>query len=1481
MPYAPPQRSLASKRLGLLGALSLILIAAGCAQEVGDIDRTQVNKLKKSDFSRDQEFYYQQMIVDADMQGTFFYRYPSWLLKRIRFEIKENVLLVCSTVPTAQGEIAEQSVEGEEGCHGQVAAFPITAHFDVQRVYNTSTGEQSNLIVENYSDRPWFDREYMRVDWSRNLVDGRAMWGNLMGRFSSVSWLPDQEPGQVDPYRTRIQPEQGYIETTTAYIYEPDPMTCYRALGLDSVSNCEANMVRFTNSFVRIPKDKDKEFEPMLFLDNMKLQNNDGSTMLMARMVDQDAKLVTEVECNDLIRRTMLQEDGRFAEDPNLGCQPATFDMTASVGVFRTRFHKGTYADPNVDAHRQHYANHWNIWQRAYDNDGQLIAPADRALKPITYYLNEFYPKDMLHVAREVERQWNDVLTQTAALAKGVSPDDVKAELASLHQGDTRMFRVLDNGCMPNALATWLSDHGQPKAGDRLDVQASLEKHLKHATGDTLEERLWSLPNDTHRQLCAELEFATEDRPSQEQLVWQRSGDLRYSMIPWIDDTAAGGWLGLGPSAADPLTGEIVNGMANVSGVGLRLYGYYVADMIQFINGEIDSDDLMTGDHIRRHIQATRAQGESVRAQALSPVQKQDFERKIQSLAPSAARTTGGTDGNPVDRLPPEVFMMGLDRLQDQSIASMKVAKAGDLGLSRFAEFMARPEIRDLMLADPHMARAVEAQANEIAAGRVVDDDDLAQAYLELNAPQVTHWRVSELEKLRSEGNVFSLQAALDVAQSTIPLYQGSAARFRGKSREEIARFYMERIAMTTMLHEVGHTLGMTHNFQASMDVLNYPQEYWKIEEAVVKGIVAPEEVNSISADKAEAIFGKDAARIFSGETDLETPYYLNQAELRASSIMEYSPMGGDFGGLSPYDTMFANLVYARKTPVWKKEILDDLPASYQFKMATRSYRDLPLIFAGESMKYAPEQERRLKGIKNILEGREWVSIPEAMELERQRIKANTADFIGGKYKLGDVPHQTPRVPVKYCDNSIEGLVIGCTMHDWGSSQREVVNNAFDTYRTMQPYIRSRRGRNTTNLIRSVAWNLYSTLQSVNMAFRFYSLYRFLDYGELTDDMREASIDAANFYAEVLAAPEPGVYCHFDGKDHASMSRVDAFRFYNLQNTYVPSRFMSQGAKCDDQIVLQPGQARYYGYSQTREYLPRIDYVGSFLEKEIASQALFNVSAEFINSPWLTDSRATNISYWTLFQDDMLAMMRGLILGDYSQVGGHYDPKAQDGQGVYVPPTLIKRNAFIVKTPTATDKDAEILVPGEKDERARVYTPVSFNHQFSMLVGGLLTNSTFEDQSVDFAQYVRIAVGDREPLDYGGAELVEFVHPKTYQRYVAPQTQDGKSISVDVIRWANQSKSQWEQSLQVLEEANQSYEQLRDTYQGNFNPAQCGSPQSPGEVPTELVALCNALLNYETAIGNEQLNEDRLQDIVSKLDLIRYIWGAIGPRAQH
>jgi hypothetical protein len=172
-------RSMFLRCLGCMGlAVAVFCISAGCSQERAPINRVQALALDKhffvgqslSDPSDDPEFYMGNRIIDEPFgvgQG-FFLMQSLGSVSRIKWEIQENVLVARLTYDRIQNS---DHYGARSTDNGQVVAeFNISSHFDIIRDYNPQTGEQLNIIVENTTDRPWYQREFFRVDWSKNLV---------------------------------------------------------------------------------------------------------------------------------------------------------------------------------------------------------------------------------------------------------------------------------------------------------------------------------------------------------------------------------------------------------------------------------------------------------------------------------------------------------------------------------------------------------------------------------------------------------------------------------------------------------------------------------------------------------------------------------------------------------------------------------------------------------------------------------------------------------------------------------------------------------------------------------------------------------------------------------------------------------------------------------------------------------------------------------------------------------------------------------------------------------------------------------------------------------------------------------------------------------------------------------------------------------------------------------------------------------------
>ncbi|HEY1957620.1 MAG TPA: hypothetical protein VGH28_18500, partial [Polyangiaceae bacterium] len=287
------------RRLGLAGLVGAIAwTSVGCAQERPANNQVQPNALSKhffvgadlSDPGDDPQFYMRNTVIDvpygADQEGLFTASYAQ-PLSRIRWEIDENVLIARltydriqntgpeSTAAMTNGQFPPDGTGATATTQGQVVAmFNIQSHFDIRRSYNPQTGEEYNVIVENSTDRPWYQREYMRVDWSKNLVTDGYDFDSLsqIGIFGGVKFDPEsyEVTDPNDPNAPAFDMDTGYFDITTKAFATPStvdtPFGSFPACFLPGdwggnypVSNCSPTEVTLRLSFKRVT---DNDFEP-------------------------------------------------------------------------------------------------------------------------------------------------------------------------------------------------------------------------------------------------------------------------------------------------------------------------------------------------------------------------------------------------------------------------------------------------------------------------------------------------------------------------------------------------------------------------------------------------------------------------------------------------------------------------------------------------------------------------------------------------------------------------------------------------------------------------------------------------------------------------------------------------------------------------------------------------------------------------------------------------------------------------------------------------------------------------------------------------------------------------------------------------------------------------------------------------------------------------------------------------------------------
>ncbi|MBX5483092.1 MAG: hypothetical protein IRZ16_14800 [Myxococcaceae bacterium] len=457
----------------LWGAAIAALVAVGCAQQSGDISYVQPNYVKKSDLL-DGIWYFRNTVTHTPPTTGMTFAGEIGKLEKIVFEIQEDHLVGYRAYPTIPGQ--DQSVEDASKpsgvttrwCKGQsngtcvgglpyygspVVIFPIEKHFDIQRGYDPATGETTNTINENASDRPWNEREYIRVDWAHNLAGARlgiAEVLNYAGNSDYGSMIHANEPG-TDPYDWPRKEYSGegpdakltYFDFTARYTAKPDSYTwvddygnpvytaplCWYSPGYD----CTSQQIEMRTSLAKVDPNVTNDYEPLVY-------GND----LMAKF--------------GYFRTERLNYDRRF----------------------------GFY-----ESDRILLANRHRIWKESFEKDAngkpdwsRPIPFKDRTPKPIVYYVT---PKERMgggstgdsqaeydeywSVAKDLEKAWDHAFRRAVAAAQGKG-DDLS--------GVPQMLYICPNPVPQDATADVIANCGQPGFEARF--------------GDLRKSFLWTVP---------------------------------------------------------------------------------------------------------------------------------------------------------------------------------------------------------------------------------------------------------------------------------------------------------------------------------------------------------------------------------------------------------------------------------------------------------------------------------------------------------------------------------------------------------------------------------------------------------------------------------------------------------------------------------------------------------------------------------------------------------------------------------------------------------------------------------------------------------------------------------------------------------------------------------------------------------------------------------------------------------------------------
>jgi hypothetical protein len=399
--------------LALAGVAALASLAS-CG--IGDIDRTQPNKIRKSTLAG--EWLSMQTVIDVPYSTSFtFIGEQSEKAERLRWDIQEQFLIGYRAYDLVDGTDRPSNVPGFDTNKVPLAIFPIVSHFDVQREYNAQTGEQTNVISENTVDRPWYDREWMRVDWSRNLApnfdflvgnvtqvpgahfvqdprdadslifsvrNGDGTWSDAQG--DAIAALTSADYFDV-VHRTFATPETVLLEDWDGTIYEEPACWYYGWFGYGA-ADCAPAEISIRSSFLKV--DPANPYVPKEYPDNLVLRDGNGEA-IRVDYVDRDTLAPSA--------------DGFIARAP-------FFDK---FGYFRTE--REAYDRRHGETHsgKVFLINRFNIWldAPACVNEGAAAPYAGCTVKPIVYYTSPGFPAELRTQAQITVDGWNEAFKRT------------------------------------------------------------------------------------------------------------------------------------------------------------------------------------------------------------------------------------------------------------------------------------------------------------------------------------------------------------------------------------------------------------------------------------------------------------------------------------------------------------------------------------------------------------------------------------------------------------------------------------------------------------------------------------------------------------------------------------------------------------------------------------------------------------------------------------------------------------------------------------------------------------------------------------------------------------------------------------------------------------------------------------------------------------------------------------------------------------
>lgn len=1188
------------RRILGLGLVALVTAALGCATERPTRSYVQPNYLSKDVVSG--EWYMRQTVTDVPATTSLTFQGEAFGLEKVRWEVQEKWLVAYRSYELIPGSTreADQANKGTSATRynpteaegrspgykeAPIAAFPIDKHFDIFRQYNSTTGEELNVLEENDKDHPWYERKYMRVDWSGNQVvtwgttyTGITPDGSALSALKSAWYVQESEGGRdrfrIDS-RTKADgaSEAYYFDFVTKAFVEPEIGQLWGCI-LGEGQDCASTEIKLRTSFLKV--DGPRDFEPVQYDDRKMAKFGYFRTERLTYNRDRG-----------------ITQSGRvyLANVHNVWAQSIDKDAKGNRLYADAAGQQVFYAD-DIGYHYRDASG------KVVLDSGRPKAPSavrplympkeKRPFKPIVYHLSPSYPKEMIPAAEGVAASWNKAFRNAAAIAQNRNIED--GSFRSLASCETAKgvgqcaantaggFCKGGTACEPLPDLFLLNYNGWVKTVTGFVNPFTDYAPLRDAAHGDGRAVAWAY-DATHEKFQA--------------------GDLRYSTMYWIQQPQVVGPLGYGPMGADPETGEVISGTAYVYGAAVDTYATMALDSVKLLNNQTNLDQFVSGQNVADFIAANRDRTD--------PRARIGAELQSLGLADAKARMLGPT-----------------------KLAKLEAVKRYGFEPAQIGRQETFQQILEREGWDKHLVNEeirIQMSRGGYTPGAPMTDEEWKRIDVKswstpnaLTAKTKMRWNRALKHSLTlaefADDGVLGL--AMDYAQRAAgDLVDG------GKVWQDLRGLIFRAV----MEHEVGHTLGLRHNFQGSFDSLNYFDEYWQLRQENI----AP----------AASIRRLSDALAMQQVTPAQS--HAKMGEYQYSTVMDYGArFNSDIHGVGKYDMASIAFAYAGAVEVFSvdRTTLDSETSDIVDFTANKPspiYDALTEIIHYTQLPYRFGNGDKATGIANI-KSRRYVNFDE---LQRLRAQAQVDTSI-------NVPLE---VPYMFCSDDWIGAIGSCQLWDAGADHSEITRDISDRYQNyyfFNNYKRDRHPFTATAVLNRVFSRYLSYLPNMYQHWLFSQFYSSSIDGLGDLYWTVSTFDGLNLIAEVLTKPLYGQYALGQDADGQPLYINQGYAMSNGEGGRIDIP-RGEGRRLYSRYDLDSG---YYLFDRTLES-------GHFWEFMAGIFSIVQSDATVLGVETASDFTSYSIPYYLVFEEEVTRLMNGLFAKDYKNIAPRLNAAGQ------------------------------------------------------------------------------------------------------------------------------------------------------------------------------------------------------------------------------